>query len=78
MDESDEVDGNNLGVARVAYNLLEESTIGFVATAGDPRSDEDNYLVGFDFNLPRFRVSGRQDHHGESLVAADLLERCGW
>lgn len=40
----------NLTVARVRANVLEESTVGFIATRGDPTTTGDNRLVGADFS----------------------------
>ena len=39
----------DLFVARASMNVLDESAIGFIATHGDPTSNADNTLVGFDF-----------------------------
>jgi hypothetical protein len=36
-------------VARVSANVLEESSVGMIVTAGDPNSTRDNALVGLDF-----------------------------
>ncbi|MEM9175805.1 MAG: DUF5916 domain-containing protein, partial [Myxococcota bacterium] len=42
--------GENLAVARVSANVLEESTLGLLLTHGDPESDRENLLAGADFN----------------------------
>lgn len=44
----------NLTIARAAVDILEESSIGFIATHGDPTTRGDNTLGGLDFNY-RFR-----------------------
>jgi hypothetical protein len=41
----------NLAVARLSYNLFDESKVGMIATNGNPYSDDDNTLVGVDLNL---------------------------
>ena len=46
-----DIDDSNLFVGRVSMNILGESTIGTIVTNGDPLSNEDNTLVGFDFNF---------------------------
>ena len=43
-------DGENLAVARVSANILEESNVGVLLTHGDPDSDQENLLAGADFN----------------------------
>jgi hypothetical protein len=46
-----DVDSQNLGVARLTYDLFEESFIGAIGTNGDPHSNEDNGVVGADLRL---------------------------
>ncbi len=49
MDERSRIDRENLFVARMAANVLEESTVGFIVTHGDPEVKGDNTVVGADF-----------------------------
>lgn len=44
------INDSDLFVGRVSANVLEQSTIGAIATIGDPSSDEDNSVIGADFN----------------------------
>jgi Domain of unknown function (DUF5916)/Carbohydrate family 9 binding domain-like len=44
------IDDSDLLVGRVAVNVLEQSTIGVIATSGNPVSDASNSLIGADFN----------------------------
>jgi hypothetical protein len=53
-----------LSVVRARVGLLGESTLGFVATSGDPRADVDNSLAGVDFLYRNTRLPG-----GRSLEA---------
>ncbi|OUU78530.1 MAG: hypothetical protein CBC38_07425 [Gammaproteobacteria bacterium TMED78] len=46
----------NLLVARVSANVLEQSSVGFITTRGDPNSNLDNSLVGLDFNYVNSRI----------------------
>lgn len=50
-DSTDALEGENLGVARVAYNVGEQSTVGVIGTAGDPRGETDASTYGADVNL---------------------------
>jgi len=43
------VDADNLSVMRARAGIGEESTIGFMLTEGDPRSNVENRLYGFDY-----------------------------
>jgi hypothetical protein len=49
VDSVGSVNQQNLTVGRVAMNLLEESTLGVIATNGDPFGEVDNTVVGSDF-----------------------------
>lgn len=40
----------NLFVGRASVNVLEQSTVGAILTAGDPTANQDHYLGGLDFN----------------------------
>ena len=44
-------DDANLLVSRVSRNVLEQSTVGVIFTHGDPVSQDENWLVGTDFNF---------------------------
>jgi hypothetical protein len=43
------VDADNLSVVRAKAGIGEESTLGVILTEGDPRSDLENSLYGFDY-----------------------------
>jgi hypothetical protein len=49
-------DSVDLFVGRVAVNVLEESSIGAIATSGNPDPNVDNSLVGIDFRYLNTRV----------------------
>jgi hypothetical protein len=57
----------DLAVARVAVNVLAESSIGLIATSGNPDANVDNSLVGADFRYLNTRL-------GEDRV----LEATAW
>jgi hypothetical protein len=63
-DEHAGIDGKNLFVGRLAHQVLAESSVGLIATRGDPRGDGDNTLVGADFNYTNSHLPG-----GNSLTA---------
>jgi hypothetical protein len=50
MKDDRNLGAKNLSVARVSANVLDESTVGFIATAGDPDSRSQAGLLGADFN----------------------------
>jgi len=54
------VDASDLFVGRATLNVLGESTVGFVVTDGDPRTNLDNSVIGADFRYVNSRLaSGR-------------------
>ncbi|MGE0703075.1 MAG: DUF5916 domain-containing protein [Vicinamibacterales bacterium] len=53
-----DVDAGSAFVSRISANVLEESTAGLIVTAGDPNSNLDNALVGFDFRYLNTRLPG--------------------
>jgi hypothetical protein len=50
-DDTATLDGQNLGVARIARNVGEQSTIGVIGTVGDPSGEADAATYGLDVNL---------------------------
>jgi hypothetical protein len=58
------VDPATLAVTRVTANVLAESSVGFIATSGNPLSNTDNSLVGADFLYLNSQLPG-----GRSLEA---------
>lgn len=63
-----DVEAKWLTVGRVQTNVGEESTLGAIVTNGNPQANEENTLVGADFN---FRDSERFADHG-GVVTANL------
>lgn len=51
----DDVNASMLMVGRVSANVLDESTVGAIMTYGDPLSNNDNMVVGADFNYRNTR-----------------------
>lgn len=49
VDNTDNIETKNLSVGRVAYNVLDESSVGAIFTNGDPNSKDNNSLIGTDF-----------------------------
>ncbi len=58
QDEFQTVEESTVLVGRVSANILEESSVGMIATNGDPNSNDDNTLVGVDFRYLNTRVPG--------------------
>ncbi len=56
QDEFGTVDSSDLFVARLAANVLEESSVGMILTDGDPESNLDNTLAGLDFRYLNTRL----------------------
>jgi hypothetical protein len=58
QDDYTGVAADNAVVSRVSANILRESSVGFIATEGDPRSDRDNSVTGVDFYYRNTRLPG--------------------
>lgn len=58
QDEFGLVPADNATVARASMNLLAESSVGMIATEGNPGSTVDNSLVGVDFLYRNSRLPG--------------------
>jgi hypothetical protein len=67
QDEFEGVEEKSLIVARVSANVLEQSTLGMIVTSGDPSSNDDNTLVGVDFN-----------YKNTTLLKGQSLESRAW
>jgi hypothetical protein len=59
------VEPTNALVSRVTANVLEESTVGMIATSGNPTSNLDNSLVGADFLFLNSRFAGGRTLEGD-------------
>jgi len=51
----------NMGVVRVKQNIFAESSIGIIATAGDPNGLNDCWLAGFDFTYKTSKFRGKKN-----------------
>ncbi|HWP38773.1 MAG TPA: DUF5916 domain-containing protein [Gemmatimonadales bacterium] len=52
------VPATTLGAVRVKQNVLRESSVGFIATAGDPEGRADSWMVGTDWTYQTSRLWG--------------------
>jgi len=52
------VGASNVMVGRVSANVLDESSVGMIFTAGDPNSNDDNSLGGIDFRYLNTHLPG--------------------
>lgn len=66
QDQQTNIDATTLSVVRANMSVLSESTVGFIVTDGNPRSNLDNSLVGVDYLYRTSADSGR------------ILEISGW
>ncbi len=56
--EGQEYDATNMGVVRVRRNVLKESTVGVIASAGDPLGRRGSWMSGADFTFQTTRFQG--------------------
>lgn len=67
MKEDDDLGGKNLSVLRLVRDLGDESSIGVIATNGDPAQRGTNHLAGVDLSLRNSNAFG-----GDGSLQADL------
>jgi hypothetical protein len=58
QDETAAIDADNLSVIRAKAGIGQESALGVILTDGDPGSDVDNTLAGFDYLYRNSNLSG--------------------
>jgi hypothetical protein len=66
QDESGTVGASDIFVGRAAMNVLAESSVGMIFTDGDPKSDLDNSVVGFDFRYQNSRLASGRTFEAET------------
>jgi len=54
----DSVAGATMGAVRVAQNVLDESTVGLLATFGDPQGEAGSWMAGADFTFRTSQFQG--------------------
>ncbi|RNC89740.1 MAG: hypothetical protein ED555_09785 [Allomuricauda sp.] len=54
----DSFGATNMGVVRVRRNVLKESSVGFIASAGDPLGRDGSFMSGADFTFQTTRFNG--------------------
>ena len=74
QEEFQTVEASDLLVARVAANVLAESSVGFIATDGDPLSNVDNSVAGVDFRYQNTRLPGGRTLESEAWYQRSSTE----
>ena len=74
QDAFEDVDATDIFVGRLAANVLAESTLGLMATSGDPRSNLDNDVVGLDFRYLNTRLPSGRTLQGDAWVQKSKTE----
>ncbi|MGH7538485.1 MAG: DUF5916 domain-containing protein [Gemmatimonadales bacterium] len=87
-DSQDSVEAATMGALRVSQNVLDESTVGVLATYGDPGGETDSWMAGADFTFRTTEflgdktllagvwglANGRPDLVGEKYAAGGRIE----
>ena len=74
QDAFESADATDVFVGRIAANVLAESTLGMIATSGDPRSNLDNDVVGLDFRYMNTRLPSGRTLQGDAWVQKSSTE----
>jgi len=71
-------DATNMGVMRVRQNVLRESSVGFIASVGDPLNRAGSWMSGADFTFQTTRFNGNKNFIAGAWALyterADLLD----
>lgn len=68
----------SMGVVRLKHDLFEESSVGLIATAGDPLGGDGSWLAGTDFTYQTSELFGDKNFlAGAWLLAADQADSSG-
>jgi len=71
-------DPTNMGVMRVRQNVLKESSVGFIASVGDPLNRDGSWMSGVDFTYQTTRFNGDKNFIAGAWALytdrADLLD----
>ena len=71
------VDSRNLLVARAAVQVLGESSVGLIATNGDPRTNQSNRSLGFDFNYLNSHLAAGKTFEAHAYAVGTDSELAG-
>lgn len=74
LDEHDDLGFKNAFVGRISQNILEQSSIGLIATHGDPNSDQENFTTGADFGYRTSKLWGDDVLQGNAFVLGSFTE----
>jgi hypothetical protein len=78
QDEYAAVEAETLSVVRAKLGVLDESSVGFIATDGNPTADVDNSLAGLDFLYRNTRLPGGRTLEATAWVQqSDTEDRVG-
>ncbi|MHC5115377.1 MAG: carbohydrate binding family 9 domain-containing protein [Planctomycetota bacterium] len=68
MQHDSTLGNKNLFVGRAAFNVLEQSSVGAIITAGDPATPEDNVVGGVDYTLRTTQFGGDRTLESQGFV----------
>ncbi len=74
LDDHDSFDEKNVFVGRVSKNVLEQSTVGALTTIGSPDSNDENAVVGGDFNYRTSKFLGDQIFTSSAYLLSSFTE----
>ncbi|MCZ6795889.1 MAG: DUF5916 domain-containing protein [Planctomycetota bacterium] len=74
LEEHGELEMKNAFVTRISRNVLEQSSVGMIATHGDPSSDQENLLLGADAGFRTSRFLGSYILEGNAFAMGTHTE----
>ena len=74
QDEFGAVNADTLSVVRAKMNVLDESSVGIIATDGNPNANPDNSVAGFDFLYRNTRLPGGRALEAQAWMQESATE----
>ncbi|MBI4586531.1 MAG: carbohydrate binding family 9 domain-containing protein [Planctomycetes bacterium] len=74
LDDHDDLGVKNAFLGRVSKNIFEQSSLGMIATYGDPNSDLENFAGGLDFDYRTDELFGDNILQGNAFTLGSYTE----
>ncbi len=74
LEENGDLRAQNVFSGRVSRNVLEQSSVGIISTFGDPNSNDDNFLIGPDFQFRTTKFMGNRILEANAFALGSYTE----
>lgn len=71
------IESKNLGIARISQQVFDESSVGMIFTHGDPATNGDATLAGFDFNYQTSHLPNDKTFRAHAYIMGSHSDAAG-